>query len=198
MYLEVDIHVGGVRNSAFREDQGEENPLFCCAGHLCASGLLCSPPSEVGLVPPWPLLGIKPPKHGKAGCSVWEGCQGTLLSLSSVMAWDLFSCQCLCLSSHAASLGRGNSHTEANDEHYSLSWFCWEGSAVQELWGSNWSTKNKELTCYGAWERNKKINGRREFRCVGECWWLKFQPAWEIVSLLVLLSQLEFLWGCCS
>lgn len=114
------------------------------------------------------------------------------------MAWDLFSCQCLWLSSHAASLGGGNSCTEANDEHYSLSWFCWEGSAVQELWGSNWSTKNKEQTCYSAWERNEKINGRREFRCVGECWWLKFQPAWEIVFLLVLLSQLEFLWDCCS
>lgn len=57
----------------------------------------------------------------------------------------------------------GNRRTTANDERYALSSFCWEGSAVQVLWGSNWSAKHKELTCHGTRERNENINGRREF-----------------------------------
>lgn len=136
----------------------------------------------------------KTPGHGKAGCSIWEGCQGTLLCSSSEAAWDLFSCQCLCLSSRVASPGGGR----GGNIHRSRRWtlfiilILWEGLAVQVLWGSNWSPKNKELACHGAWERNKKKKKkkwwRREFKCVGEWRWLKFQPAWEIASLLVLPS----------
>lgn len=65
MHLEVAIHVGGVRNSAFKEDQGEENLFICSAGHLCASGVFCSSASQARLVPPWPVLGIKPPPTWK-------------------------------------------------------------------------------------------------------------------------------------
>lgn len=123
----------------------------------------------------------KAPKRGKAGCSLWEGCQGTLLCLSSVAVWDLFSCQCLCLSSHAASPRGRNIHRRWT---LFIILILWEGSAVQVLWGSDWGTKNKELACHSAWERNekKKKKRRREFKCVGEWWWLKFQLAWEIGS----------------
>lgn len=43
MYLEVAIHVGGMRNSAFREDQGEENTFFAVLGISVPQGSFVVP-----------------------------------------------------------------------------------------------------------------------------------------------------------
>lgn len=131
---------------------------FCCVGHPCTSGLLHSLSSQVGPGLLWPVAGRKTPKHGKAGCSVWEGGQSTLLvpvlcdSMGFVQLSVLVPLQSCCKP------GQGKQIYWSKRWRLFIILILWEGSAVQVLWGSNWSTKNKELTCHGAWERNEKIN----------------------------------------
>lgn len=156
----------------------EERPLertkkgsvpVCCVGLPYASGLLCSLASQEGPGPLWPLAGRKDPLgDGKAGCSVLSRLPGLAAavpilcdSVGFVQLSVLVPLQSCC------KLGRGKQIRWSRRWTLFITLILWEGSAVQVLWGSNWSAKNKELTCHGARERNEKLNGENGVQMCG-------------------------------
>lgn len=170
---------------------------FCYVGHPCTSGLLCCLASEVGVGPP---ERERPPGMEKQAAA-FEKAARVRCCACPLRQCGICSAVSACASPVVLQAwGGGNIHRSRRWTLFIIL-ILWEGLAVQVLWGSNWSPKNKELACHGAWERNEKKKKKEVEKGVQVCG--RMTVAEISTSLRNRLSSCIAilaiaLWVCCS
>lgn len=157
---------------------------FHSVGHPCTSWLLCSLAAEVELSPPEKE---RPPSVEKQAAAFEKAARARCCACP---LWQCGICSAVSACASPVMLQARGGETYTDDEHYSLSWFCGRAQQFKCCEGVTEVLKTKSLLVT-ALERGmkKKKKRRREFKCVGEWWWLKFQLAWEIGSHISISTQ---------